>query len=219
LNKLLKAATISAFCLLSSHAFAAEWRDKIHSFALENFKHPAWGFSHCQRDYDLSRQFASEDHVVLDDDILFAASFLHDIAAFPKWSASKVDHSDRGGEVAVSLLQEMGFPKEKLPAVRAAIETHMYYRKPVAPEALYLHDADAIDWLGAIGIVRAFALVGPTKGSAEARAAAEDLRTKLHDVPPQVFSKAGKAHLPAVISETETFLRNLKSQTLELKTL
>jgi len=219
LDDLLKAATICAFCALSSHASAAEWRDKVHSFALENFKHPAWGFSHCQRDYDLARELAREDHVVLDDDILFAASFLHDIAAFPKWSAPKVDHSDRGGEVTVSLLQEMDFPKEKLPAVRAAIETHMYYRKPMAPEALYLHDADALDWLGAIGIVRAFALIGPTKGSAETIAAAEDLSKKLHDVPPQVFSKAGKARLPAVIGETETFLQNLKSQTLVLKTL
>jgi HD superfamily phosphodiesterase len=215
----LKAATTCAFWVLSSHASAAEWRDKVHSLALENLRHPAWGFSHCQRDYDLARQLARLDNVVLDDDILFAASFLHDIAAFPKWSAPKVDHSDRGAEVAVSLLQEMDFPKEKLTAVRAAIETHMYYRKPLTPEALYLHDADAIDWLGAIGIVRAFALIGPSKGSAETTAAAEDLSKKLHDIPPQVFSKAGKARLPAVISETETFLQNLKSQTLDLKVL
>jgi uncharacterized protein len=219
LHNLFKAVAICLFWVLPTHASAAEWRDKVHTFALENFKHPAWGFSHCQRDYDLARELAREDNVVLDDDILFAASFLHDIAAFPKWSAPKVDHSDRGAEVAVLLLQEMDFPEEKLPAVRAAIETHMYYRKPVAPEALYLHDADAIDWLGAIGIVRAFALVGPTKGSAETTAAAVDLSKKLHDVPPQIFSKAGKARLPAVISETEKFLQDLKSQTQDLKTL
>ncbi len=216
---LFQAAAICAFCVLPSHASAAEWRDQVRSFASENFKHPAWGFSHCQRDYDLARQLAREDNVVLDDDILFAAAFLHDIAAFPKWSTPKVDHSDRGAEVAVSLLEDMGFPKEKLPAVRAAIETHMYYRKPAAPEALYLHDADAIDWLGAIGIVRAFALVGPTKGSTETVAAAEDLSKKLHDVPPGVFSNAGKARLPAAIRETEQFLQDLKLQTQDLKTL
>ena len=216
---LFQAATIFALWVLPSQASAAEWRDKVYSFASENFKHPAWGFSHCQRDYDLARQLAREDNVILDDDILFAASFLHDIAAFPKWSVPKVDHSDQGAEVAVSLLQEMDFPKEKLPAVRAAIATHMYYRKPAAPEALYLHDADAIDWLGAIGIVRAFALLGPTKGSVETTAVAVDLSKKLRDVPPQVFSKAGKARLPAVISETEKFLQDLRSQTQDLKTL
>jgi HD superfamily phosphodiesterase len=48
-------------------------------------------------------------------------------------------------------------------AVRGAIRTHMYYRDPAGPEALYLHDADALDWLGAIGAARIFGLVD-TKG-------------------------------------------------------
>ena len=216
---LFPAAAALCACLLATHASAADWRDQVRSLASENFNHPAWGFSHCQRDYDLARQLAKEDNVTLDDDILFAASFLHDIAAFPKWSAPKVDHSDRGAEAAASLLEQMDFPKEKLPAVRAAIQTHMYYRKPVAPEAIYLHDADAIDWLGAIGIVRAFAVVGPNKGSAATVAAAENLSKLLHDVPPQVFSNAGKTRLPAAISETEKFLQDLKTQTQNLKTL
>ncbi len=34
---------------------------------------------------------------------------------------------------------------------KAAIKTHMFDRDPVGPEALYLHDADALDWLGAVG--------------------------------------------------------------------
>ena len=52
----------------------------------------------------------------------------------------------------------------KIDAVRGAIRTHMYYRDPVGPEALYLHDADALDWLGAIGVARIIGLVDPNGG-------------------------------------------------------
>ena len=51
-----------------------------------------------------------------------------------------------------TVLKGTGFPMAKIDAVRGAIRTHMYYRDPVGPEALYLHDADALDWLGAIGV-------------------------------------------------------------------
>src|SRR5262249_39080185 len=65
-------------------AAAAGWRDKVTQFAAENFKNPAWGFSHSQRDYDLAKSLAAADHVILDDDVIFAAAYLHDMAAFDK---------------------------------------------------------------------------------------------------------------------------------------
>jgi hypothetical protein len=44
-----------------------------------------------------------------------------------------------------TILKGTGFPMAKIDAVRGAIRTHMYERDPVGPEALYLHDADALD--------------------------------------------------------------------------
>ena len=55
----------------------------------------------------------------------------------------------------------------------------MYYREPVAPEARYLHDADALDWLGAIGDCAAVAgwsmLKGGKPDGPAARADDQDL--------------------------------------------
>src|ERR1700736_2606594 len=141
------------------------WRTVISKFAQEHFKNPAWGYSHCQRDYQMARELAAADHVALDDDVLYAAAYLHDMAAFEPWEKSSVDHADQAAAIVDTVLKNTGFPIKKIEAVRGAIRTHMYDRNPVGPEALYLHDADALDWLGAIGVARIFGLVDPMGGS------------------------------------------------------
>ena len=71
--------------------------DDARALAAAEFRNPAWGYSHSARDYALARQLARADGVRLDDDVLFAAAWLHDMAAFPKWEAAGVDHADRAG--------------------------------------------------------------------------------------------------------------------------
>jgi uncharacterized protein len=66
-------------------ASAHDWHETVRTFAAEHFRNPAWGYSHSVRDYRLARELASADHVTLDDDVLFAAAYLHDMAAFPPW--------------------------------------------------------------------------------------------------------------------------------------
>jgi len=203
----------------TSQAEAGEWRASTRKFAMEHFKNPAWGYSHSERDYAFAKELAAEDKVTLDDDVLYAASLLHDIAAFEPWADEKRDHSDIGADLVDSILIKTNFPKSKLPAVREAIRTHMYYRKPVGPEAIYLHDADALDWLGAIGVARIFGLVDPKGGAPDGPAAAKMLEDNLAKVPGHVVSPAGKAREPARKAELEQFLQSLRRQTQDLRNL
>ncbi len=143
---------------------APAWRETVRKFSAEHFKNPAWGYTHSVRDYELARSLAASDHITLDDDVLYAAAYLHDMAAFPPWAKPQVDHADEAAAVVDTVLKGTGFPMSKIDAVRGAIRTHMYQRDPVGPEALYLHDADALDWLGAIGVARIIALVDPNGG-------------------------------------------------------
>src|ERR1700691_3695186 len=106
----------------------ADWHATVRDFAAKHFKNPAWGYSHSMRDYALAKELAAADHVVLDDDVLFAAAYLHDMAAFPPWEKQKLDHSDVAADIVGTVLEGTGFPAPKIAAVRGAIRTHMYYR-------------------------------------------------------------------------------------------
>lgn len=200
-------------------AEAGDWRASARKLAVDHFKNPAWGYSHSERDYALAKELAAEDKVTLDDDVLYAASLLHDIAAFEPWADEKRDHSDIGADLVDSILGKTNFPKSKFDAVRGAIRTHMYYRDPVKPEAVYLHDADALDWLGAIGVARIFGLVDPKGGAPDGPAAVKMIEDNLAKVPGRILSPAGKARETARKAELEAFLKSLRRQTQDLKNL
>lgn len=196
-----------------------DWRAAVHRFAEANLKHPAWGLSHSVRDYELAKELAAADAVKLDDDVLYAAAYLHDVAAFAPWRNADVDHQDEAARIVESMLAGTGFPMAKIEAVRGAIRTHMFARDPEGPEAIYLHDADALDWLGAIGVARVFGLVDPNGGSPDGPTVVKRLEVSLTSVPPRIISKAGKARAPQRARELEQFLRDLRSESADLRTL
>jgi hypothetical protein len=196
-----------------------DWRAAVHRFVETHLKHPAWGLSHSVRDYELAKELAAADQVTLDDDVLYAAAYLHDVAAFAPFRSSFADHQDEAARIVESLLTGTGFPLSKIEAVRAAIRTHMYDREPVGPEALYLHDADALDWLGAIGVARVFGLVDPNGGSPDGPTAAKELEETLATVPPRIASRAGRARALQRVPELQQFLRDLRAESADLRSL
>lgn len=218
------AAIAAVFLASVSPAHAeADWRAALVSFAKAHLRHPAWGWQHSVRDYQVARDCARADGVTLDDDVLFAAAYLHDLAGFQPWADPDPahDHSDVGADKLGAVLLPMGFPAAKLDAVRAATRTHMYYRKANAPEAVYLHDADALDWLGAIGVARIIATVEhgdppaakPDPYSAtDLPAAIALIEQNLKDAPAGLQSPAARARAPALIAEARAFLARLKAE-------
>jgi len=215
----LSSAAIAADAPTPTIEHTGDWRAAVHRFVEANMKHPAWGLSHSMRDYALAKELAAADQVTLDDDVIYAASYLHDVAAFAPFRKQGVDHQDEAARIVEALLAGTGFPMSKIDAVRGAIRTHMFARDPVGPEAIYLHDADALDWLGAIGVARAFGLVDPKGGDPDGPDAVKDLEHSLKTVPPRIVSKAGKALTPQRVRELEQFLHELRAESADLKSL
>jgi HD domain-containing protein len=198
---------------------SAQWRTVIAKFAQEHFKSPAWGYSHSQRDYQLARELAAADRIALDDDVLYAAAYLHDMAAFEPWEKSGVDHADQAAAIVDTVLKNTGFPMKKIEAVRGAIRTHMFDRNPVGAEALYLHDADALDWLGAIGVARVIGLVDAHGGNPTGPEVIPMLESNLAKVPARVLSPAGRKRVPERVEQLQAFLRQLRQETDNLRLL
>ena len=90
---------------------------------------------------------------------------------------------------------------------------------PVGPEALYLHDADALDWLGAIGVARVIALVDPNGGAPDGPTVVKMLDDNLVRVPGRVLSPAGRAGVAQRKLELQQFRDTLRRESDNLGNL
>ena len=190
----------------------AQWKITIYDLAKTKFIHPAWGWQHSERNYLIGMKLAKGDHLTVDADVLFAAAFLHDMAAFAPYEKKGVEHGDRAAQTSVAVLRSAGFPMSKLAAVQAAERGHMYYSKPgSSPEAIVLHDADSLDFLGTIGAARMIALTG--EKAASFRSAVTTLRSFLHDIPRSLITRTGRTMGAARAAELERLLDQLNVET------
>jgi uncharacterized protein len=125
---------------------------------------PAEKFSHQPRLYELTRAVGAGQ--VYDDDVVFAAVWMHDLGVFtghrPEEPAALAawDCVAYAMSCAPTLLKQLGFPVEKIPAVVEAIRTHQPSANPTAIEGIILRDADILEQLGAAGILRTVCKIG-----------------------------------------------------------
>ena len=196
----------------------ASWKVTIYELARTKFHHPAWGWQHSERNYRIALELAQGDGLRVDTDVLFAAAFLHDMAAFMPCTDAKLEHGECAARQSGAILGAAGFPMAKLPAVQAAERGHMYYSDPgTQPEAIVLHDADSLDFLGAIGAARMLALTGE---SAESFArAVKTLRSFVRDIPPRLITKTAQRMGAQRAAELERFLDVLNAETFDSRAM
>jgi uncharacterized protein len=114
-----------------------------------------WGIQHTQRLLHLIEVIG--EGLEYDREIVWVAAHLHDWGGYAPWVRPGRDHAQRSGEVAGEYLAQRGYPKNWIQSVLVCIETHHQGGLDRPIEAQLLSDADALDFLGVIGIVRDFA--------------------------------------------------------------
>jgi uncharacterized protein len=141
----------------------AGWRESVVAY-IRTEAQPVDKFGHQPRLYALA--VCLGQGMEFDDDILFAAAWMHDLGVFlghrPKDPAelARWDHVPYTIARTTELLAGWGFPEEKKEAVAEAIRTHQAKDRPVRLEAVLLRDADILEQLGAVGALRALVKVG-----------------------------------------------------------
>jgi len=114
-----------------------------------------WGINHSRRLLRLISIIG--EGIEYDHEIVWLAAHLHDWGAYSRWAQSGVDHAQRSKQVAQEFLTERQVPKEVIEPILECIEFHHRGDPNRRIELLLLSDADALDFLGAVGILRDFA--------------------------------------------------------------
>ena len=142
------------------------WRTRVAEF-LYREAHPPHKYGHQPRLYALTQTIAAHSpYLRYDDDVVYAAAFLHDLGVFvghrPEDPAQLQtwDHVAYVCAKAPGLLAQFGFPADKIPAVLTAIREHQPQDEPSTPEATLLRDADILEQLGVIGLLRTASKIG-----------------------------------------------------------
>ncbi len=127
----------------------------------------AHGWEHVGRVYTLARSIAERERG--DAFIVGMAALLHDLGR-TALHAETQHHADLSVSLATTLLREHQVPQEQQEAILHAIIAHSFSRgvKPRTLEARIVRDADRLDGLGAIGILR-WAITGAVRRTPETR--------------------------------------------------
>lgn len=118
-------------------------------------------WSHVERVYNLAIKIAKEEGANIN--VVKLAAYLHDIGRKEEMlSGGKVDHAEKGAELAEKVLQKYNLDEKVKANILHCILSHRYRnnRKPETLEAKVLFDADKLDSIGAIGIGRDFLFSG-----------------------------------------------------------
>ena len=189
------------------------WKRAVYAFAEQNLQHTAWGLQHYERNYLLASELAAQESIPIDDDVLFAAAFLHDMGTFEPYVVAGAEHSATAADVVNTVLEDSGFPMEKLDAVKSAILAHMYYAEvPGDATAQVLHDADTLDFLGVIGVTRILSLTTRHGWATDLQTAIATLENFAQQLPGALVTRAARSMADERVAEMEAFLVTLRQQ-------
>jgi uncharacterized protein len=177
---------------------------------------PVEKYGHQPRLYALTRQIAWD--LNYDDDVVFAAAWLHDLGVFvghrPEDPAelAKWDHVRYTCERAPQILADAGFPAEKVQAVITVVREHQPHDQPTSIESTVLRDADILEQLGGIGILRTVCKVGRDTRYSTFTDAIETLRKNLQDLPGKIHLENAKRLTEPRIAALKSFLEAIDSE-------
>ena len=169
------------------------YREAIRNYILAQAQPPE-KFSHQPRLYRLATQLA--EGRPFDDDVVYAAAWMHDLGVFvghrPEDATALAvwDHIAYVLREAPAILVRLGFPTQKIPAVLEAIRTHLPNSSPTSFEGTLLRDADILEQLGAVGILRTVCKIGRDTRFVRFADALANLQRSADRLPAQI-------HLPA----------------------
>lgn len=134
------------------------WQDKFECWWDNYGEHEdgSHDTSHFRRVYKLAGEIDEGEGNKADRLILLAAAYFHDAVNPPKDSPLRSNASTLSAELAEKELKKMDFPADKIDGVKHAVAAHSFSAQIPCEtlEAKLIQDADRMEALGALGIMR-----------------------------------------------------------------
>ncbi|MFD3164388.1 HD domain-containing protein [Herpetosiphon sp. NSE202] len=193
----------------------SDFRTQIQAYIREQAL-PIDKYSHQPRLYQLATTLG--EGLVYDDDVLYAAAWLHDLGVFIGHRPAEPSELAAWDNVAYALktvpdlLHQWQFPIDKIAAVLAAIAQHSPQQTPTSLEARLLRDADILEQLGAVGILRIVSKVGRDTRYPTFAEALATLEQNLHHLPNQLQLASAQGLAEARIALLAQFIRAAQAE-------
>ena len=167
----------------------------------------AWGMNHTRR---LLRLIDCMD-INHDRDVMWVAAYLHDWGAYDPWKVEGIHHAVRGREVAEHYLREHNYADDFIARVCEVIEFHHDPDPNRSIEAILLCDADALDFLGSVGVLRNFA-----RFPRDMRRAYDDIKRRRTMLPDGLILPEAKALAAERLPIMDQLLATFEAETFGL---
>ena len=196
-----------------------DWRHALYDYILTQAQPPE-KFGHQPRLYALTQQIGAPE--TYDDDIVYAAVYLHDLGVFTGHRPEALEQLAAWDNTAYALaqtptlLRNFGFPESKIPAVQEAIRTHQPHHTPETIEATILRDADILEQLGAIAILRTTCKIGRDTRFHTFTQAVAALQNALETLPPLILLPQTRLLAAPRVATLRHFLASTQSEAGDL---
>jgi len=193
----------------------ADFRSAIETYIAKEAR-PLEKFGHQPRLYALAIEVGRG--LTFDDDVLFAAAWLHDLGVFYRHrpedpeELAAWDNVEYAAQRAPEVLAEAGFPASKVKAVIRAIRAHQPSADPDTTEGTILRDADILEQLGAIAVLRTACKVGRDTRFQTFTQVAASLRQALTKLPPLLRLDTSRILAQAKMLALDAFLAALERE-------
>ncbi len=195
------------------------WRQSVVAYIRAEAQ-PVDKYGHQPRLYALAT--AVGQGMDYDDDILFAAAWMHDLGVYLGHRPRDVQELMHWNHVPYTiarsweLLDAMGFPHAKLEGVSEAIRTHQAQDTPSTIEATILRDADILEQLGAIGALRTMVKIGRDTRYPAFSSVIPVLRKAAEELPDKLLLPTARALAEPRVAVLKAFLEAIASEAEDL---
>lgn len=141
-----------------------------------------WGINHTKRLLELISIIG--DGLEYNHEAIMISAYLHDWGGYSKWMILGIDHAIRSRQVAEEFLKEEKCDENLSKIILECIEYHHSATNNNSIEAILLNDADALDFLGVVGVLRDF-----SKKPSDLRKAYETVKSRRDILPHKLLLK------------------------------